>query len=321
MPSLDFLLPDENFAMHLDATIAPALAPYRETFYYAGHGGAQLYGEVFTHPNASAVVVISHGFCEYIGKYAETIYNFFQLGYSVAICEHRGHGLSARQTDDLTKVHIDAFSTYTADFNYFTALVSEKFPDQTLLLFGHSMGGCIAACYLEQFPGRYTAAVLSSPMMAITPAGLSPRIALPYAKHLLRTGKPDNIGEKPGFSPTPDFEDSSCVNAERYYAYFEQRLAEPRYQTSNGTVSWLVTSLEAIDKMLAAADTIHAPILLCQAGQDTLVQPSGHDAFIRKANNAVLCRFPRANHEITSADSETRADYWKTVATFLAKHA
>ncbi len=321
MPSLDFLLPDEDFAARLGDTITPALAPYRETFYYAGHGGAQLYGEVFTHPDATAVVVISHGFCEYIGKYAEIIYNFFCLGYSVAICEHRGHGFSARQTSDIHNVHVDSYNTYTADFNYFTTVIAEKFPHHTLFLFGHSMGGAIAARYLEQYPARYAAAVLSSPMMSITPQGLPPRVALTYANYLLRTGEPDAIVDKPGFNPTPNFAHSSCTNPERFYAYFAQRVAEPRYQTSHGTVRWLVSSLEAIDKVLEQADSVSAPVLLCQAGQDTLVQPSGQELFVSRAKNATLCRFPRAKHEITSADSATRADFWKTVATFLAKQA
>ncbi len=318
--SFDFLLPDDDFAAQLETVITPTLAPHRETFYFNGHGGASLYGELYTNPTASTVIVLCHGFCEYAPKYAEIIYNFFSLGYSVAICEHRGHGFSARETENLTKVHIGSFDTYTADFNYFTALVKEKCPSMSLVLFGHSMGGCIAARYLEQYPGRYSAAVLSSPMLEIRPSGLSARIALPYAQQLLRRGKPDDTHHSEAvFNRTPDFEHSSCTNSSRFHTFFAQRLVEERYQTAHGTVGWLVTSLKAIETTIAHADQIHIPVLLCQAGQDTLVYPAGHDRLMKQLKTATLCKFPRAKHEIVSSDSETRADFWKTVATFLRK--
>ncbi len=321
MTSFDFLLPDEAFSTQLEHTIIPALAPYRETFYFDGHGGARLYGEFFRNPNAKSTIVLCHGFCEYIGKYAEIIYNFVSLGYSVAICEHRGHGFSDRQTENPTKVHIDSFDTYTADFNYFTALVKDAFKGQSLILYGHSMGGCIATRYLEQFPGHYSGAILSCPMLEIRPSGLSAKIALPYARVLLRRGAADDTNSEAVFDPTPDFEHSSCTNKERYDAYFAQRIAEPRYQTSHGTVGWLVTSLEAIEEAITHADCISIPVLLCQAGRDTLVYPAGHARLVAQLKGAALCTFPRAKHEITSADAATRADFWKTVATFLKKNA
>lgn len=321
MPQIDFLLPDENFAQNLETVITPALAPYRETFYFDGHGGARLYGEFFRKPDSTTTIVLCHGFCEYIGKYAEIIYNLFSLGYSVAICEHRGHGFSERQTDNLAKVHIDAFSTYTADFKYFTTLVEENFKGQALILYSHSMGGCIAARYLEEYPGHYSAAILTCPMMEVRPSGLSVKIALPYAKHLLRHGAPDDTATEPVFNTTPHFELSSCTNKERFDAYFAQRLAEPRYQTAHGTVLWLVTSLEAIEEAIEHADCISIPVLLCQAGQDNLVHPTGHARLLAQLKNGTPCTFPRAKHEITSADAATRADFWKTVATFLKKNA
>ncbi len=319
MTSFDFLLPDEHFDEQLKNTITPTLAPYRETFYYKGHDGATLYGELYQAPNAQAVVVLCHGFCEYIGKYAEIIYNFLSLGYSVAICEHRGHGFSARQTKNLTKVHIDSFNTYTADFNYFTAYIKEKCPAQNFVLYAHSMGGCIATRYLEQYPGHYEACILSCPMLEIRPSGLSSRIALPYARHLLRKGAPDDTLHEATFDPTPNFETSSATNASRYYTYFAQRIAEERYQTSHGTVGWLVSALENIERAIAHADQITIPVLLCQAGQDTLVYPAGHERLLKQLKNATLCKFPRAKHEISSCDAATRADFWKTLSVFLKK--
>ncbi len=321
MTSFDFLLPDEHFAEQLENVIYPTLAPYREPVYFKAHGKGTLYAELYHHPSATTVVVLSHGFCEYISKYAEIIYNFFSLGYSVAICEHRGHGFSARQTANLTKVHINSFDTYTADFKYFTTLIEEKFPKQPLFLYGHSMGGCIATRYLEQYPGHYRAAILSCPMLEIRPSGIPASIALPYARHLLRHGKPDDTMGNAVFNPIPNFEESSCTNAPRFHAFFAQRVLEPRYQTSHGTVGWLVTALKTIEIAIADADCIHIPVLVCQAGQDTLVYPSGHARLLSNLPHGTLCKFPRAKHEITSSDAATRLDFWKTIAAFLKKSA
>ena len=38
-------------------------------------------------------------------------------------------------------------------------------PDAPLFLFGHSMGGCVSALFLEKYPDTFKAAVLTSPML------------------------------------------------------------------------------------------------------------------------------------------------------------
>lgn len=49
-------------------------------------------------------------------KFEEVIYYFLCKGYSVYIPEHRGHGNSDRETDDLSKVYVDGFDKYVNEF-------------------------------------------------------------------------------------------------------------------------------------------------------------------------------------------------------------
>jgi len=77
--------------------------------------------------NERAAVVISHGFCEFISKYDELVYYFYQLGYSVYFIEHRGHGYSFRYVpDELDRVHLEDFRDYVEDLKCFMDLTDRK---------------------------------------------------------------------------------------------------------------------------------------------------------------------------------------------------
>lgn len=315
----EYLLPDEGFADALETVIKPYLAPLYEPLRVTCADGQPLSARVYANPGAKAVVCICHGFCEYADKYLEVIYCLLHAGYSVAICEHRGHGFSARMVDNLSKVHIDSYNTYTRDYNCFTVAVEQRFVGLPLYLFGHSMGGCISALYLEQHPGHYRGAVLSSPMFEINTGGRSPAFCRLYGRLMVALGRGEQYlsGQDQDFSPIHRFETSSCTNRDRYEAWFGQRVAEPHYQTHNGTFGWMAASLDASARAIRQAGRIHVPVLLCQAGQDRLVKPGGQQRFAQRAPQITVRAFADARHEIFNSLLPTRQEYWHTVLDFF----
>lgn len=125
------------------------------------------------HPKERGAVVFSHGFCEFPGKYYEVLFYFSRMGYSVFFIQHRGHGLSQRFTKDPDMVHITSYDDYVEDLKEFMdQVVAKESLTKRYLLFAHSMGGAIAALFLEKYPGIFQKAILSSPMMTMNYGGV-----------------------------------------------------------------------------------------------------------------------------------------------------
>ncbi len=316
----EFLLPDEGFADAVETVIKPYLAPRYEPLAVVCADGQPLSARVYAQPGARAVVCLCHGYCEYADKYLEVIYCLLRAGYSVAICEHRGHGFSPRTVENLSKVHIDSYDTYVRDYDSFTSRVEQRFAGLPLYLFGHSMGGCVAALYLEQHPGHYRAAVLSSPMFQINTGGRSALLCRLYGHLMIALGRGEQYlgSQEQDFSPIYRFETSSCTCRGRYDAWFSQRLAEPHYQSHSGTIRWMTASLDAAPKAVRQAGRITVPLLLCQAGQDRLVKPGGQQRFARRAPDITGRGVVEVRHVIFNSLLPTRRAYWQAVLAFYA---
>ena len=132
-----------------------------------------LYYELYPQETKKGTIVISYGFTESCLKYHELIYYFYLQGYKVAIMDHRGHGKSMREVEDHTIVHIGLFSRYVKDLHRFVkTVVKPMAKDLPLYLYAHSMGGCIGAFYLEQYPEDFAKAVLNAPMLGVNLGGV-----------------------------------------------------------------------------------------------------------------------------------------------------
>jgi alpha-beta hydrolase superfamily lysophospholipase len=143
---------------------------------------------------AKAVVIVCHGFGEHAGSYAELAERLESAGYASVIPTQRGHG---RLSEDKTRQKklqgvIPGYESFLDDIGSVTAYVRQKAPDAQLVLYGHSMGGNIAANYLlDRGQADFTCAALESPWFGlkkevnpITAAlarlggGLSPKLAI-----------------------------------------------------------------------------------------------------------------------------------------------
>lgn len=312
-------LGEEDYMDKMVHSVRPRLDKIRKTGYYKSFDGARIYYEAYKHPLEKATIVISHGFCEFAKKFEEVIFYFFQAGYTVYIPEHRGHGYSIRSVKDHSKVHIRSYHEYVLDLHVFiTEAVRKDGIAGKLYLYAHSMGGAVAALYLEQYPEVFSGAVLSSPMLEIdfgrTPVFLIWLVLL--FKKLIHKDE-DYVAGHQAFDSIPHFETSSCLSEVRYRDIFEKRLQNTNYRTYGASCAWTLASLRAIRKLQRQAGQVKIPVLLLQAGRDTTVKPGGQKRFAEKSQNTRIVVMPDSKHEIYNAGTAVRKDYYDIIFGFL----
>ena len=144
---------DENgFEQAVRTVLAPWLRDHVTGGTFTGFDGARIQYYKAEHPDAKAAVVMVHGFCEFFGKFHETAYDFHENGYSVYFLEQRGHGGSQRSVDEPDVVDVADFSDYVEDLKCFLdQVVLPQTSGQRLILYAHSMGGCVGALFLERY--------------------------------------------------------------------------------------------------------------------------------------------------------------------------
>lgn len=284
--------------------------------------GAKIQYYCAVQENARASVVIVHGFTEYFAKFHELFYNFYDQGCNVFFIEQRGHGLSARMVENKDLVHVDSFETYVKDLQTFLdQIVVKSSENLPLLLYAHSMGGCVGALFLEEHPEYFKAALLSSPMLKMYFGDVKNW----QADLLAKTSKVLGWEKRPmpGYVPFdpehPDFENSCALSKARYDYFWEMRLKGDDYTMCSGTYGWCVAALDATKKIAENAPEVKIPVLICQAGKDTMVDNEGQNIFARRAKQASIRRFPGAKHEIYNSTGTMLRDYEDTVFGFYNK--
>ena len=271
------------------------------------------------HPQEKAAIVISHGFCEFVGKYYEMMYYFYKLGYSVFFIEHRGHGYSERTTSNLSKVYVKSFHEYVADMNQFVErIVKKKSTSGKYMLYAHSMGGAIATMYIEKYPKVFSKAVLSAPMLEMRYGDFSAvevRVLLFISK--IFRWRERYIPGHHDFNGIYNYATSSSQSKARYKYIFQMRLSDEHYQTCGSTYSWARAGILATEYMKKHAHEVKTPILLCQAGKDSLVQPGAQRFFANESWRTHISRYPTSKHEIYNSKSRIRKAYYNEIFTFL----
>lgn len=128
---------------------------------------------------ARAIVLLSHGFGEHIGRYEHVAAALCAAGFYVFALDHQGYGRSEGD-----RAHVQKFSDYVDDVLQFLALAKARAPAADAaggaFLLGHSMGGGIAVQTARAAPTAFRGVVLSGvpppPLPALlAPAGGRPR--------------------------------------------------------------------------------------------------------------------------------------------------
>ena len=121
-------------------------------------------GYFYEQPGVSpkAIVQLSHGMCEYVGRYDDFAGFLVENGYAVCGNDHLGHGAPRGENGvDGYFAARDGRKFVLQDLHRMNSLASKRWPGIPLILLGHSMGSFFARLYAATYPETLSGLVLS----------------------------------------------------------------------------------------------------------------------------------------------------------------
>ena len=107
------------------------------------------------------ILQISHGMCEYIGRYRDFAAFMAQHGYVVCGNDHLGHGATSNGPEEDGSFGRDGRWFVLKDLKQMNDLVRQKYPGLPLVFLGHSMGSFYARWFAAEYPEAIDALIIS----------------------------------------------------------------------------------------------------------------------------------------------------------------
>lgn len=133
-------------------------------FYFKGEENLDIHVYKWEHEEieAKAVVQIAHGMSETAKRYEYFAQELTKNGYIVYINDHRGHGKTAKDLDNVGYLaEKDGFNCLVKDMNTLTNIIKEENNDIPIYLFGHSMGSFASQRYIMEYGQNIDGLILS----------------------------------------------------------------------------------------------------------------------------------------------------------------
>ncbi len=98
------------------------------------------------------IVQFVHGMCEHKERYIPIMEYLSGHGYACIIHDHRGHGKSVKEPEDLGFFYENGAEALVEDIHQMTVYAKETFGDiHPFVLLGHSMGSFAVRCYAKKY--------------------------------------------------------------------------------------------------------------------------------------------------------------------------
>ena len=127
---------------------------HRDVTFPSSDGKNTIHAELFipSDNNISAVVQISHGMMDYVGRYRGMAEAFCAKGIALCGHDHLGHGDSVSTPDDYGFfASKNGYNYVIDDVKGMNDLIRKEFPGVPVVLLGHSMGSFIARLYSVKY--------------------------------------------------------------------------------------------------------------------------------------------------------------------------
>ncbi len=111
---------------------------------------------------ATGTVVAVHGYSEHSGRHLDLARRLAGVGYAVRLFDLRGHGFS-----EGPRAFVRSFGDYLRDLQQFVERIQNEAPGAPLFLFGHSMGGLIAAQWALEHQSKLRGLILSAAALKV----------------------------------------------------------------------------------------------------------------------------------------------------------
>ena len=108
-----------------------------------------------------AILQISHGMCEYIGRYADFAAYMARQGFAVCGNDHLGHGPDCAPEDLGYFGPGDGIGCVLRDLRTMNQAARARWPGLPVFLLGHSMGSFFARAYAAKYPDTVDRLIIS----------------------------------------------------------------------------------------------------------------------------------------------------------------
>jgi alpha-beta hydrolase superfamily lysophospholipase len=252
-----------------------------------------LAAHVFKAEMSKGTVILLHGYLDHTGVWKHVIKEMVKRGYTVALYDQPGHGLSSGE-----RAAIDDFSEYVSVFEEFLRICELNLPGPQHLV-AHSMGGAIALDYLlnvDQTP--LDRVVLIAPLVHTAYWKLS-RFGHSLGKHLSYS--------VPKLSPKTS-SDEEFVEFSKNDPLRAKRVPKNWF---SALVDW--------NKKIVENDPSTSPVMVIQGTADTTVDWKYNMEFIKE-------KFPRADilmieaggHHLINETLPMRTEVIQLIADYIA---
>jgi acylglycerol lipase len=216
----------------------------------------------------AAVLAVVHGYGEHGGRYRGFAEDMAARGYESHVYDLRGHGRSGGP-----RGHLGRFTDYLDDTAVFLDAVREEQPRRPLYLLGHSLGGLIAAAFVEdQRADALAGLILSSPFlglgMRVPPLKIGAARLLSLVAPSMKIG---NTLDAAALSHDQDVVRAYGVDPLNHHV---------------ATARWAAEVLAAQSATLSAAGAIRLPLLVLYADADAVADPDASRELFAGAGSA-----------------------------------
>ncbi|MFP4266372.1 MAG: lysophospholipase [Spirochaetaceae bacterium] len=255
---------------------------YEESYFNGKDGTSRFFRTWSPDTEPRGIVVISHGYAEHSGRYEALAGRLLAENFAVWAHDHYGHGRSEGTRALINRIELAAEDLAKAMETAY-ALYNEK----PLFLYGHSMGGAVAA--LTAVGNRKLPSGIIFSAAAVRIMHTSPALVR-AAAHLIRL-----------FSPSLPLIPFNIEYLSKSAEVKEAYRNDPLTYTGKMKVAMALEMAEA-EKMLSpeALSKIKVPALIMHGGEDKTVPPESSRQLYKLigSENKTLHFFENAYHEI-----------------------
>ncbi len=268
---------------------------------------------------SKGTVLIFPGRTEYIEKYGRAVQSILDRGYSAAVIDWRGQGLSDRLTPDHQLGHVTHFLDYQLDIDAMLGVIRDAGLPKAHSLISHSMGGTIALRALHNGL-EVEKAIFSAPMWGIY---IPPLLRIPA---FIISNIGPFIGLATKFAPNTNsknyvqvtaFNDNTLTNNKETYQWLiDQMDAHPELGIGGPSIGWLHQALVECAELRRMVPPEHD--CLCFLGsQEAIVSPPAIKQLMGRWQNGTLIAVEGSQHELLMEKPPVVKRFWDETDRFL----
>ena len=300
----------------------------RELFEFAGYGEAKLPARLWMPDReVKAVLQITHGMTEHMGRYEAFAEYLCPMGIAVAGFDLRGHGANPGDPE-VASFGEGGWAASIEDMQLFYAHLQRRFPGMPHFMLGFSLGSFLLREYLTKYPdeGALSGAIIMGTghqpgwllsIMQWIVKGQIKKAGFDRTTDLVRQLSFGTYNQK--FKPNRTSADWLCADEAELDKYLEDPLV--RKDISAGLFWELLGSMKRSGRTCAYGGL---PILLI-SGQDDPVGNGGkgvqeiHRRLVLGHENVTLKLFPGARHDLLHEEKGGAEEARKLIAEWIKR--